>query len=328
MAKNFITIPLLGWRSALLVYIGLVIFVCWMLWTTPLKSSWQLLVFAGFIIMPLALITMRQSGNHEGSAITSTVLAFMGVAGYSNVIFIPSVKHWYFTSIWGVNQFYVPSRTVYPFRIPINSEHMVTVHAFSSILLASLITLQWIFMLRKRRVPRRILWHRRIGTFTMVIVLPIMAISGILSSIYVLRTPFNQVTYAALPLIISACLIASVYSAIKGKFVAHLDYAYSAFIVLCSAALYRWVCLIIYLSGHSYTTSTQAPVDGAGIITYLLLITFIVIPFSINRRLKKNIFPVVTLFSVLIFSMVFVPWNFFGAPESSALLSHLHLFEL
>ena len=95
MAKIFPVISLLSWRSALSVYIGLVIFVFWMLWTTPIKSSWHLLGFAGFIIMPLALIAMRQSRNHKGSAITSTVLAFMGVAGYSNVIFIPSLKHWY-----------------------------------------------------------------------------------------------------------------------------------------------------------------------------------------------------------------------------------------
>lgn len=325
MAKTSPAIPLLSWRSALTLYLGLVMFVFWMLWTTPIKSSWHLLGFAGFIIMPLALIAMRQSGNHEGSAITTTVLGFMGVAGYTNVIFIPSVKHWYYTNIWGVNQFYVPSRTVYPLGVPVNTEHIVTVHAFSAILLASLITLQWIIMLRKRRTPQTILWHRRIGTFTAFIVLPIMAISGIFGSIYVLVTPFNQVTYAALPLIISGCLIASIRSAIKGKFTAHVDYAYSAFIILCSAALYRFVCLFIHLSGHSFTTSTQAPVDAAGIITYLLLIAFIVIPFAIIGRLKQNIFPVITLFSVLVFSMIFVPWQFFGAPTSGGLLSHLHL---
>jgi hypothetical protein len=180
-------------------------------------------------------------------------------------------------------------------------------------------------MLRKRRTPQTILWHRRIGTFTAFIVLPIMAVSGIFGSMYVLVTPFNQVTYAALPLIISGCLIASIRSAIKGKFTAHVDYAYSAFIVLCSAALYRFVCLFIHLSGHSFTTSTQAPVDAAGIITYLLLIAFIVIPFAIIGRLKQNIFPVITLFSVLVFSMIFVPWKFFGAPTSGGLLSHLHI---
>ena len=164
MSKTSPAIPLLGWRSALSVYLGLVILVFLMLWTTPIKSSWHLLGFAGFIIMPLALIAMRQSGNHEGSAITTTVLAFMGVAGYSKVIFIPSVKHWYYTNIWGVNQFYVPSRTVYPLGFPVNTEHMVTVHAFSAILLACLITLQWIIMLRKRRSPQTILWHRKPNT--------------------------------------------------------------------------------------------------------------------------------------------------------------------
>lgn len=276
--------------------------------------------------MPLALIAMRQSGNHEGSAITPTTLAFMGVAGYSNVIFIPAVKHWYNTNIWGVSQFYIPSRTVYPLGIPINSEHMITVHAFSSMLLATLITLQWVSMLRKRRNPQTILWHRRIGTFTIFLALPIMAISGILSAIYVLITPFNQATYAALPLIISGCLIASTRCALKGKFTSHLDYTYSAFIVLCSAALYRFVCLFIHLSGHFSITSNEAPVDAAGILTYLILIAFIVIPFSTAGRLNQNLFPVITLFSVLIASLIFVPWEFFGAPTSGNLLSHLHLF--
>ena len=65
--------------------------------------------------------------------------------------------------------------------------------------------------------------------------------------------------------------------------------------------------------------------DAAGIITYLLLIAFIVIPFAIIGRLKQNIFPVIVLFSVLVFSMIFVPWEFFGAPTSGGLLSHLHL---
>ena len=327
MAKTIPAIPRISWRSALSVYLGLVMFVFWMLWTTPTKSSWHLLGWAGFIIMPLALIAMKQSGkNHEDTAITPIVLAFMGVAGYCNVIFIPSVKQWYYTTIWGVNKFYVPSRTVYPLGLPLNTEYLVTIHAFSAILLTSLITVQWIIMLRKGRTPQTILWHRRIGTFSAFAALPIMVLSGILCSMYVLTTPFNQVTYAVLPLMIAGCLIASIKSAINGRFVAHIDYSYSAFIILCSAAIYRFVCLFIHLSGHSFITADQAPVDAAGILTYLLLIAFIVVPFSIIGRLRKNIFPVITLFSVLIFSMIFVPWEFLGAPETGSLLSHLHLF--
>jgi hypothetical protein len=317
---------LLSWRSALSLYIGLIVLDIWMLLVTPTLSPWHWLGFAGFVIMPLALVAMGQAGNHAGSAIRPTLLAFMGFAGYANTIFIPSIKEWYFTSTWGVGNYYVPSRTVYPFGIAINSEHMVTVHASSAILLACLITLQWIVMLRKRRSAETIQWHRRVGTFTAFVVLPVMAVSGILSAIYVLRTPFNQVTYAVLPLIIVGCLVASIRSAIAGKFTQHVDYAYSAFIVLCSAALYRFSCLFIWIFRGSYTTATQAPVDGAAILTYFFLITFIVIPFAVIGRLRQNLFPVITLVSMLIISILFVPWQFFGAPESANFLNQLSLY--
>jgi len=193
----------LSWRSALSIYIGLVILVVWMLLATPNQSNWHWLGFAGFPIMPMALMAMGKAGNHEGTAIHPILLAFMGFAGYANTIFIPSIKEWYFTSTWGVGKFYVPSRIVHPFGIAINSEQMITVHASSALLLACLITLQWILMLRKRRSPQSIQWHRRVGAFTVFAVLPVMAVSGILSSIYVLRTPFNQATYMVLPVIIA-----------------------------------------------------------------------------------------------------------------------------
>ncbi len=316
----------ISWRSALYLYVGLVILDVWMLLVTPTLSPWHWFGFAGFVIMPLALVAMRQTGNHEGTNIHPALLAFMGFAGYANTIFVPSIKEWYFTSTWGVGNYYVPSRMVYPLGIGVNSEQVVTVHASSALLLAGLITFQWIVMLQKRRSVATIQFHRRVGAFTAFIVLPIMVASGILSSIYVLRTPFNQVTYAALPLIIAGCLIASIISAINGKFTQHIDYAYSAFIVLCSAALYRFACLFIWLDRGSYTTATQAPVDGASIITYILLILFIVVPFAIIGRLRQNMFPVITLVSVLVLSMLFVPWQFFGAPASANFLSHLNLF--
>ena len=317
---------LLSWRSALYLYLGLIVLDVWMLWVTPTLSPWHWLGFAGFVIMPLALVAMGQAGNHEGSAIRPTLLACMGFAGYANTIFIPSIKEWYFTSTWGVGNYYVPSRVVRPFGIAVNSEHLITVHASSAILLALLITLQWIVMLRKRRSQETIQWHRRLGAFTAFVALPVMAVSGILSAIYVLRTPFNQVTYAVLPLIIAGCLIASIRSAMAGKFTAHVDNAYAAFIILCSAALYRFACLFIWLDRGSYTTASQAPVDGAAILTYLILMALIVVPMAIIGRLKQNLFPVITLATVLIVSMIFVPWQFFGAPESSNFLRHLSLY--
>jgi hypothetical protein len=316
----------LSWRTGLIIYVGLVVLDVWMLWVTPTLSPWHWVGFAGFVIMPLALVAMRQAGSHEGTAIQPALLAFMGFAGYANTIFIPSIKEWYFTTTWGVGNYYVPSRMVYPLGVAVNSEHMVTIHAASALLLASLITFQWIYMLRKRRSANSIQLHRRIGAFTAFIVLPVMVISGILAAIYVLRTPFNQVTYAALPLIIAGCLIASIRSAIVGKFTQHVDYAYSAFIVLCSAALYRFSCLFIWLDRGSYTTASQAPVDGAAILTYIILILFIVIPFAIIGRLRQNLIPVIILASVLVVSMIFVPWQFFGAPKDANFLTHLTLF--
>jgi len=314
-----------NWASAFFAYLSLTFLMIWMLWTTPEKSTWHLLGLAGFIFMPLSLIAMGRQRCCGHSPIRYPMLAFMGIAGYANVIFIPSLKHWYETSIWGVGKFYVPSRTVYPFGFGINSEKLITVHAFSATLLALLITLQWILMLRQHRDSQSILLHRRIGAFTLGVALPVMAVSGILSSIYVLRTPFNQATYAALPLLISGCLIVSVKDAIEGNIRQHIDHSYSAFIILCSAALYRFICLFIYLAGHPFRIG-QVPIDAAAILTYLTLIVFLVVPFLMIGRLKQNLFPVITLCSILLLSIIYIPWQFFGAPESSNFLGHLVLF--
>ena len=323
MKKIPLALPLLSWRSALIAYISLVAVVFWMIWVTPSHSLWHLWGLGGFVTMPLILMSMGKSVSDESSAIGPVLLAFVGIIGYSNVVFIPSFKQWYFTNLWGVNDYFVPSRMVYPFGIALNTEDIVAVHAISASVLACLIMFQWILMLRKNRTKALVLWHRRLGSFVAFAALPVMAISGVFSSIYVLRTPLNQATYGALPLIVVGLLIASIRSALSGDLVSHVDNAYSAFVVLCSAALYRWVCLVIHLSGHSYHTSSQAPVDGAAIITYLVLILCIFLPFLLMGRLKKNLFPMITLASILICSMVFLPWQFFGAPEYSNFLSHL-----
>lgn len=297
-----------------------------MLWVTPTLSPWHWVGFGGFLIMPLAMLAMRQAGQHEGTNIQPIHLGFMGFAGYANTIFIPSIKEWYFSHTWGVGNFYVPSRTVYPLGISINTEVIVTLHAATALVLAGLITVQWLSMLRKNRPLKTIQLHKKIGVITTFLALPLMAISGILCAIYVLRTPFNQITYAALPLVISICLLVSIANAIKGNFVAHVDYAYSAFIVLCSAAIYRFVCLFIWLARGTYTTTTQAPIDGASILTYTILILFLIIPFSILGRLKQNLLPIISLASVLALSLIFVPWQFFGAPQTASFWTQIILF--
>ena len=53
---------------------------------------------------------------------------------------------------------------------------------------------------------------------------------------------------------------------------------------------------------------------------------FLVVPFLMIGRLKQNLFPVITLCSILLLSMIYIPWQFFGAPESSNFLGHLDLF--
>jgi len=321
-----VTRQLLSWRAALFLYLGLISLDGWMLWVTPTLSPWHWVGFAGFLVMPLAMVAMRQAGQHEGTNIQPIHLGFMGVAGYANTIFIPSIKEWYYTHTWGVGNFYVPFRTVYPLGIAIDTETVVTIHAAPALLLAGLITLQWLGMLRKHRTPKAITLHKKIGIFTAFAALPLMAVSGILSAIYVLRTPFNQITYAALPVIIVTCLVLSIINATRGNLAAHVDYAYSGFIVLCSAALYRFVCLFIWLDRGSYTTSTQAPIDGASILTYIILILFLVIPFSVLGRLRQNLIPILSLASVLSLSLIFVPWQFFGAPGSASFWTQMSLF--
>ncbi len=317
---------LLSWRASFYLYLGLIALDGWMLWVTPTLSPWHWVGFGGFLIMPLAMLAMRQAGQHEGTNIQPIHLGFMGFAGYANTIFIPSIKEWYFTHTWGVGNFYVPSHTVYPLGISINTEAIVTLHAATALVLAGLITVQWLTMLKKNRPIKAIQLHKKIGVLTTCLALPLMAISGILCAIYVLRTPFNQITYAALPLIISICLLLSIANAIKGNFVAHVDYAYSAFMVLCSAAIYRFICLFIWLARGTYTTTTQAPIDGASILTYAILILFLLIPFSMLGRLKQNLLPIISLASVLAVSLIFVPWQFFGAPEAASFWTQIILF--
>jgi hypothetical protein len=317
---------LLSWRAAFSLYLGLIALDGWMLWVTPTLSPWHWVGFGGFLIMPLTMLAMRQAGQHEGTNIHPIHLGFIGFAGYANTIFIPSIKEWYFTNTWGVGNFYVPSRTVYPLGIRINTEFIVTLHAATALVLAGLITVQWLMMLRKKRSNISIQLHRKIGALTTFVALPLMGFTGILCAIYVLRTPFNQITYAALPLIIILCLLLSIANAIKGNFVAHVDYAYSAFIILCSAALYRFVCLFIWLFRGSYTTPTQAPIDGASILTYIILIIFLVIPFMALGRLRQNLLPILSLALLLVLALIFVPWQFFGAPEHASFWTQMLLF--
>ena len=69
----------LSWRSALYLYVGLVVLDIWMLLVTPTLSPWHWVGFAGFVIMPLALVAMRQAGNHENTNIQPILWVLLGM---------------------------------------------------------------------------------------------------------------------------------------------------------------------------------------------------------------------------------------------------------
>jgi hypothetical protein len=63
------------------------------------------------------------------------------------------------------------------------------------------------------------------------------------------------------------------------------------------------------------------PIDGAAIITYIVLIMILTITFFINKRLRQNLAPIVLLSCVFLYALFFVPWQFWGAPISSSILA-------
>jgi len=156
---------------------------------------------------------------------------------------------------------------------------------------------------------------------SLFILLPTYSILAVLASLFALKTPFNRVMYAVLPFFVIYGLIKGFLHIRKKNVDLHMDMMFFAFMVLSAAPIYREIMFFLWLFTHkNQWTNNMYPFDGGAILTYMFLISCFIITFTVNNRMRDHLRPIIFFTMVLVCSLIFLPWEFFGAPTLQTFL--------
>ena len=265
------------------------------------------------------MVAFNQRLNRKQLAIIVLCLA-------SNLSFSLSAIKYLKTQLWGLRYFTIPNLTLQFGHHSIKTYSIVNMHVMLSSALLILMTIQ-LFSQHARLVHPKV--HKVIGYSIAVISLAFFII-GELISVVALKTPFNQVMYIFLPWCVVFGIFGAIYSVHKHHIESHITLVVHAIILLCSAAIYRCVfigfALFQALTSNNHlkymnTTPDQLPIDGVAIITYGLLILLCCISITQYKTLRGYIIPM-GLLVILVYSISFVPWIFFGVTDINAQITN------
>lgn len=234
-----------------------------------------------------------------------------------NLAFVPVFQKWVRFHEWGAYAFTIPNEPISLFHLKFMATDVVSAHVMLSFLLLALLIFQMAWM--SFRGNRKI--HKIVGTFSIFGVGLSFFVVSVFATIFVLKTPFNQVMYFVLPFVIQYELLRAYACARRRDFRQHIDAVFVATVILNSAPIYRMVLVAIYhvSGGHPIWTADQHPVDGAALVTFALLIALVVAPRLVGGEKYRLSLTPFALFLVLIVALATLPFEFFGAPERSRL---------
>ena len=243
-------------------------------------------------------------------------LIFFGIA--SQFIFIPTIRNYFATGEWGSPKtgWSIPDRLFDIHGFMVYADSLITAHALSVYFLLILMLAQFGMMVYAKRTPQIISTHRIIGITTFCLALPIFCLFAGTTVAYSIQTPFNKVLFGILPVLIFYAMCKGVYEIRKGNLLLHADAMFLAFTLLNAGPIYRLAAGILFLTTHEplSTSSTGDPNDSGALLRTIIVLIMLIISYYSSGRLKKNIFPIAVLLATLILSLVFLPWDFNGAP--------------
>jgi len=244
----------------------------------------------------------------------------------SNLSFLISLFKYIKDRLWGEYLFVIPNIKLYIGSISFKTYILVNSHVIISSVLLIAMTFQ---ILCQHYNCIRIIYHRWIGYF-IVCFSALFFVIGEIISIIALKTPFNQFLYVALPWIFIIGIVLAVSAIRQKKIYTHISLVLQSFIILCSAAIYRCIFILLVIFRNFVPnnpiesinfTPDQLPIDGPAIILY---ITVIIACLSVCSSYKNKIIIYViplALLVMLIYGLYFIPWQFFGITDISSIIN-------
>lgn len=254
----------------------------------------------------------------SGLALNSVQKAFIFFGLAAHVIFIPTIQGYLTAGQWGSPRvgWIIPNRVFDIHGLMVHADAIITAHAISVYFLLILMLAQFGIMVYAKRSSTLISIHRVIGTITFCVALPIFCLFAGTLTAYSIQTPFNKVLFGILPVLIFYAMCKGVYEIRKGNLLLHADAMFLAFTLLNAGPIYRIAAAILLFVTHEpFSTSiTKDPNDSGAILRTLIVLMMLVVSYYSSGRLRKNVFPIAALLGVLVLSLIFLPWNFDGAP--------------
>lgn len=252
--------------------------------------------------------------------LSSTQRLIIMIGLISHVVFIPTI-HLYLTNhIWGGSllSWTIANRIINVYGYDISTYSIITGHVITSYLLLLSMIFQFSLMLLFTNSSTLIIIHRIVGSITTMIFLPLFCLCALTCSFFVIVTPFNKILFGVLPLMITYGMLRGVFEIHKGSKIKHVDGMYLAIICLNAAPFFRLIVGLFFLLGLPTisVSGNHEPDDYGALLRTTFLILALTISYWSVGRLKKNIYPIVALFLVLLLSLKYSPWQFFGTPLS------------
>ena len=250
------------------------------------------------------------------SSLSKVQFVMICFAFASNLVFVPIVSDYLAAGQWGVKgtSQVIPNKTQHVFGIPISTNAIIIIHASAAMLLAVSFAIQMILIHRRNRTPRATAAHRTVGIATMCVTAPLFLLVATVVCFTVIQTPFNRALYLVLPVMIAFALVAGMIGHRAGDKIRHADSMFLAIILLEAAPVFRIVDFLLIKAGQTVIASNGETADSGVILRTVIVLAILTVGYQSAGRLRRNVLPLAVISSVLVGSLIFLPWAWAGAP--------------
>ncbi len=261
-------------------------------------------------------ITQRTTSAKESLSLTRTQFGIVCFAFIANLVFIPTISTHVTYGKWGIHSTatYLPDSLVSFLGFTVSSYTLITWHAAAALTLAAAMFAQFVLAHRKVRSDSAIAAHRTLGPIILCTLLPAFLLFSLSLSLLVIQTPFNRVMFTVLPVMILYAIFRALVGLRRGDRDLHADSMFLAFILLESAPIYRTSMFVFTWLGEPLLAQNGEPVNEGALIRTLIVLALLTLGYWSCRRLRRNLFPLALLGSVLALSLALLPWSLAGAP--------------
>ena len=235
----------------------------------------------------------------------------------ANLAFIPSISAHLTYGTWGGRSTatHLPDTQESFLGFSVSSYTLITWHAAAAFLFAVALFTQFILTHRRVKADRAIAAHRTLGPIILFTLWPVFTVFAFSMSLRVIQTPFNQVMFTVLPVMIIFAVVRALVGLRRGDRDLHADSMFLAFLLLESAPVYRIVMFVFAKLGGQTLAANGEPVNAGALFRTLIVLALLTLGYWSCRRLRRNLLPLVLIGSVLALSLALLPWSLGGAPS-------------